>query len=104
MALDSAGVDDGRELPSCPPAQELLLSFPAVTSDEVIKLIRNCPTKSCPLDPMPTWLLKDDSVLQSIAPAITQCINASLGSGTFPASLKKAIVTPLIKKLVLTPT
>jgi len=98
VAIDAAGVDDGRLLPDCPPAQNLLESFPPVLPEEVIRLIKQSPSKSCPLDPMPTWLLKDDSVLQAVALTLTKCINESLSSGTVPTCHKKAIVSPLLKK------
>src|SRR4029434_1523260 len=48
------------------------------------------------------------SILQAISravlPAITQVINASFNSGTFPSSFKVARVTPLLKKPSLDPT
>ena len=61
----------------------------------VAKIIKNSPTKSCTLDPLPTWLLKKTDTLP---PTITQIINKSLASGTFPTSFKSALVRPLLKK------
>lgn len=97
-ALSSAGTDDGRDLPTCPQAQVLLESFPTITVTEVAILVKQCPTKSCALDPMPTWLLKSDKVLQVVAPMLAETINASLRSGIFPSCFKKAVVTPVLKK------
>jgi hypothetical protein len=57
------------------------------------------PSKSCALDPIPTWLLK--SHIDAIAPAITTIINKSITSATVPDCLKEALVTPLLKKASL---
>ena len=53
------------------------------------------------LDPVPTWLMKDH--LESLLPSITNIINLSFTTGTFPDSMKSAIVTPLLKKTGLDP-
>jgi len=55
-------------------------------------------TKSCSLDPMPTFLLRDciDSV--TVLSFLTVLVNTSLREGHSPASQKKAVVTPLVKK------
>ena len=76
----------------------LLLSMP-VTEDEVYKCISESPTKSCSLDPIPTFLLKD--CLDILLSSITKLINHSLIEGSFPNSFKKAVVTPLVKKASL---
>ena len=80
-------------LDSLPPAFN---AFKPVSEDEVYKYISESPTKSCSLDPIPTFLLKDclDILLSSIT-------NHSLIEGSFPNSFKKAVVTPLIKKASL---
>jgi len=54
------------------------------------------PAKSCPLDPIPTWLLK--RLTPHIAPVICHLCNLSLHSGVFPIKLKQALVLPLLKK------
>ena len=64
---------------SVPPAFN---TFKPVTEDEVSKCINESPTKSCPLDPIPT-------------------LNYSLIDGSFPSAFKRAVVTPLIKKASL---
>ena len=68
------------------------------TEDALLKLIRQSPTKSCLLDPAPTWLLKDSSVTEAVLPTLTSAINSSLQSGVVPAHLKAALISPLIKK------
>ena len=57
------------------------------------------PTKSCRLDPVPTFLLK--KVLCPLVPTITKIVNLSLSTGTFPVGMKHAMVTPLLKKPTL---
>ncbi len=98
VALDAAIVDTEEDPVDCPPTQHVLELFPPLTVQEVRNLITKSPTKSCMLDPIPTWLLKEDKVLAVLAPEITACINSSLSSGCVPDCLKSAIVTPLLKK------
>ena len=53
------------------------------------------PTKSCELDPIPTFLPKE--VIDVLLPFLTAMCNASLREGHLPASERHAIVRPLIK-------
>ena len=75
-------------------------SFTPVTEEEVAKIIRASPSKSCGLDPLPTWLLKS---LDSPTPIITAMVNYSLDSGIFPTVFKSALVRPLLKKPTVDP-
>ena len=52
--------------------------------------------KSCELDPLPTWLLKQCT--EELLPLISAIINNSLESGVFPYQCKHAIIRPLLKK------
>ena len=70
--------------------------FKVIGSDEVRKLILSSPTKSCMLDPWPTYLVKE--YVDILLPSITKLVNLSLIQGVFPGDFKKAVVTPLIKK------
>ena len=74
-------------------------TFKPVTEDEVRKCINESPTKSCLLDPIPTFLLRD--CLDILLPSITKLVNYSLSDGSFPSAFKRAVVTPLIKKASL---
>ena len=58
-----------------------------------------CPSKSCSLDPMPTWLVKQ--YLPVLMPILTKIVNSSLSSGSFPSRLRRAIITPILKKASL---
>jgi len=70
--------------------------LPPVTPDEVKKLLSSIPGKSCPLDFIPTSLIKSCSNVFS--DIISTLANLSFTEGRFPAAFKQAIVTPLLKK------
>lgn len=78
-----------------------LSSFAPATKDEILKLIRQSPSTTCSLDPLPTWLLKEN--LQPLLPVLTELVNMSLASGTVPNTMKQAVITPLLKKASLDP-
>ena len=77
-----------------------LSDFGATTETEVYNICMNT-KKTCSLYPLPTNVLQP--CFQSLAPAYTHIINMSLSQGKVPASLKEAIVIPLIKKQSLDP-
>ncbi|MCH1595850.1 MAG: hypothetical protein L7S42_05015 [Flavobacteriaceae bacterium] len=76
-----------------------LNSFNPVTEEHVGKIIQASASKSCVLDPIPTYLLKE--CLDTLLPVITRIINLSIKSSTVPACFKTAAVTPLLKKTTL---
>jgi len=78
-----------------------LSEFPVFSLDQIRKLITDSKSKSCSLDPIPTWLLKD--CLDALLPIITEIVNLSLSSATVPEDYKKAIIIPLLKKILLDP-
>ena len=70
-------------------------SFRNMSAEEVLKIIKSTPNKSCDLDPIPTSL-----VLDCISVLLTPIINIgnySLQEGSFPSCFKTAHVTPLLK-------
>ena len=73
-----------------------ITTFTQVSEDEVRKIISSSPTKSCLLDPWPTFLMKD--CIDILLPSITKLVNCSLAEGIVPTRFKQAVVTPLIKK------
>ena len=77
-----------------------LSDFRATTETEVYNICMNT-KKTCSLDPLPTSVLQP--CFQSLAPVYTHIINMSLSQGKVPASLKEAIVIPLLKKPSLDP-
>ena len=82
--------------PMCLPPN--LYQFNEISENKVHKIIKRSLSKSCLLDPVPTFLLKDcvDILLLSV----TELVNLSLDEGVFPPKFKK-FVTLLIKKASL---
>ena len=74
-------------------------SFSSLSEVEINKIIKQSPSKSCDLDPLPTSLLKEN--MSSILPLITEIVNDSLSSGHVPEEFKVAHVTPLLKNTSL---
>ena len=70
--------------------------FKQVSGDDVSKLIRKSPKKTCALDPLPTWLLA--KCHSEFNPIITTIINASLELCHVSNILKSALITSFIKK------
>jgi len=64
-------------------------SFTCVITDEVSKLLSQSPDINCDLDPSPTSLLKQCSIL---LPTITNNINLSLSTGIFSDQFKNCSV------------
>jgi hypothetical protein len=101
--LDTAATPSYHVLPSpanCHAAPELT-HFAPLTLEEITKIIMKSPTKSCSIDPWPTWLLKD--FIDVLVSPITKIVNLSLTSGHVPEDMKQALVTPLLKKKSLDP-
>ena len=73
--------------------------FERASEDEIKKLILSSSSKSCDLDPIPTSVLKN--CLDIIITPITDIINISMESSTFPQNFKEAHVRPLLKKTYL---
>jgi len=78
-----------------------LSSFLPVSVEEVSALLLASPSKSSPLDPLPTSILKECVTI--LAPPITDIVNLSFSSGVFPHTMKLALITPLLKKNDLDP-
>ena len=71
--------------------------FNVVSKADIRKIISSSPTKSCGLGPIPAWQLKQDQ----LAPVLTTIVNVSLSCTEFTSEMKKAFLTPLIKKIIL---
>ena len=90
----SASVNLQHITPDSPPP--VFSTFSTVTEDQVTKIITNSLSKSCSLDPWPTFFVLD--YLDILITPITSIINASLEQGKCPNFFKQAHVTPIIKK------
>uniref|UniRef100_A0A6I8SLC9 Reverse transcriptase domain-containing protein n=1 Tax=Xenopus tropicalis TaxID=8364 RepID=A0A6I8SLC9_XENTR len=88
--------------PSLHAPQSLLGSFSPVTEEEVSKLLSSSHLTTCPLDPIPTKLLRNAN--PCLIKALTHLFNLSLSTGIFPSQLKHALVTPILKKPSLDPS
>ena len=73
-----------------------LSTFKQLTDHDVRKIIMKFSSKSCSLDSLPSWLVKEN--LQTLLPIITRIVNSSLATGSFPLKLKRSVITPVIKK------
>jgi hypothetical protein len=71
--------------------------FSELTTNDVIKMVKDVKNKQCRLDPIPTKILKQNITI--LAPTIRKMVNLSLLSGCFAEKWKEAIVTPLQKKV-----
>jgi hypothetical protein len=66
------------------------------TVEEIRRFIMLSPTKSCALDPIPKFLLKE--MVDVLLPYVTAMVNASLHEGRLPSLQKHAVILPLLKK------
>ncbi len=60
------------------------------------EIVLHLKSSTCYLDKLPTYFFK--SVLNCLEADLLEVVKASLLSGTFPNSLKTAVVKPLLKK------
>jgi len=78
-------------------ASSLLSSFRECTAAEVRRIIMSSPIKSCTLDPLPTFVVREHVDL--LLPYITTMINSSLRQGRLTDAQKHALVVmALLKK------
>ena len=76
-------------------------SFHPITEADLKATILKSKPTSCSLDPLPTSLLLE--FIDDLLPTLTNIINFSLSSGTFPSTFSSAVVKPLLKKASLDP-
>ena len=91
-----AATEGVRPLDKLSAAATSMTVFEPVNEADVRHVITASPSKSSSLDPIPTFLLNE--VLEELLPFITAFVKASSLQGRLPASQKRAIVTPLLKK------
>ena len=99
-AIRDTFIPSGTEKDVHPSSDPLKITvFTEVPQDTFDKIIRNSPTKSCMLDPWPTFLIKECSDI--LLPSITKLVNCSLMEGCVPDGFKTAVVSPLLKMATL---
>ena len=59
-----------------------------------VEMLIGSALKTCQLDPVPTWLVKECAGL--LSPCTTLLINTSISTGCFPAKYKHAVDIPLL--------
>ena len=72
------------------------VSFRTISEEEVLKIIKSTPNKSCDLDPIPTLLVLD--CISVLVTPITNIVKYSLQEGSFLSCFKTAHATPMLKK------
>ena len=77
------------------------VSFRECSMEEVRRFLIQSPPKSCSLDPLPTFILRE--FMDELLPFIHIMCNISMQHGVLPESQKSAIVTPILKKYDLDP-
>ena len=77
----------------------LFETFELVTPADLSKVIMSCSNATCRLDPIPTWLLKDN--VEHLLPLLTDIVNTSLSTGVFPKEAHSAIIKPTLKSTTL---
>jgi hypothetical protein len=93
--LDDIGISARVESPTAFIGTKLN-QLGTTTPEELSRIVRQCPNKTCSLDPLPTELLK--KTLRVHLPYLVSLVNNSFREGLFPRSLRTAIVKPIIKK------
>ena len=78
------------------PESLTLSNFHPTSVEEVAHVIMKSPSKSCELDPIPTWLLKE--CIEEVARPIASIINKSFVTSLIPTEYKEAHVFPMLKK------
>ena len=68
---------------------------------ELKAIMKSLASKSCNLDPAPTWIVKMH--LEILLPFLCRVVNLSLSGGQMPACLKRGLVRPCLKKNGMTP-
>ena len=69
------------------------------TRKDITRIVRTSTTKTCDLDPIPTYMVKDN--IDLLAPLLTDIINITLQTGIVPTNMKHALVLPVLKKRCL---
>ena len=76
--------------------ESVFSDFTLLDDQAAMELLSKSANKSCELDLIPTYLLKEQSNIS--VSTLKNIVNASLEQGVFPQSLRSAIVRPMLKK------
>ena len=64
------------------------IDFKQISGSDILKLIKNSPIKSCPLNPLPAKIFKLG--IPNLLPVVVNIINLSLTGSTVPTSFNEA--------------
>ena len=95
--LIEAGQVNPKYIDSQHEIEHRMQSFMPVSSNDITSVISSSPAKYCELDPLPTFMLK-----QNIGPfseIIAKIVNTSLQQGVVSKNLREALLKPLIKSM-----
>ena len=81
------------------PTKNTLSCFTPVSEEELLKILKFSPSKSCHLDQIPTSLVKECADI--LITPITKIVNYSITEGSFPNCFKMAYVTPFKRSRAL---
>ena len=70
-------------------------NFTEIPEDNIGKLLKSAPLKSCELDPLPALLMKTHG--HALVPILVDIVNQLLQQGEFAQDLKEALIRPLLK-------
>ena len=73
-----------------------MTNFRPTSIAEIRKIIQKSPLKYFELDLLPTFMLKE--CIETLLPIITTIVNKSITDSYVPATFRKAVVPPLLKK------
>jgi len=90
LCLSSHPTMASQHCPSSPASPPDISSFRPASESEVSKILFSCPNKQSEFNPIPTWLLKECSVLIL---TITNIVNLSLSSSQFHPILKQSVIS-----------
>ena len=86
----------GSPPPQFPPTDCSLSTLSEVTPAELRSIILTSASKSCELDPLPTFLVQE--FIEDLLPFLTLLCNRSLQEGILPPSQKRSLVFPAVKR------
>ena len=81
------------------PQRYVLTNWCKVSEGEVSEMVMAAPAKSCSLNPIPTFLLRE--CVNIVMPFLTVTLNSSLREGLLPAFQKITVGIPLLKEVSL---
>src|SRR6218665_3681812 len=96
MAMPSRRSTESAPPPTFDQTDHRMPDLQPFSMDGLRQLLLSSQRKSCELDPLPPFLIKD--YLDELLPFLLLLCNTALGDGALPASQKQALVFPSLKR------